>query len=170
MVLVEQKKRKKSSLVFAKSNKVLCLLNQTTNASKLDRVQATMERIGGFQAEPLAARREAALITLTLKQLDGDCRGLLREYAPVLVIVKVPEVKVARSQRPGLLRPDYSEKNQSRRTSTSSAGVKVDVNLAPGVQDCRSRIRPRDRSLQPHLQPHLMSFRIVLLVLCPPLL
>ena len=52
----------------------------------------------------------------------------------LLVIVKVPEVKVARSRRPGLLRPDYSEKSQSRWTSTSSAGVKVDVTLAPGLQ------------------------------------
>ena len=51
-----------------------------THLSKLDRVQATMERIGGFKAEPLAARREAALTALTLKQLDGDCRELLREY------------------------------------------------------------------------------------------
>ena len=65
-----------------------------------------MERIGGSKAEPLAAHREAALIALTLKQLDGDCRDLLREYAPVLVTVKVPEEKVARSRRPGLLRPD----------------------------------------------------------------
>ena len=108
-----------------------------THLSKLDRVQATMERLGGFKAEPLAARREAALIALTLKQLDGDCRELLREYAPVLVTVKVREVKVARNRRPGLLRPDYSEKSQGRRTSTSnfsSAGVKVDVTLAPGLQ------------------------------------
>ena len=60
-----------------------------------------MERIGGFKAEPLAARREAALIALTLiqKQLDGDCRELLREYAPILVIVKVPEVKEGPSAR-----------------------------------------------------------------------
>jgi hypothetical protein len=105
-----------------------------THLSKLDRVQATMERIGGFKAEPLAARREAALIALTLKQLDGDCRELLRDYAPVLVTVKVPKVKAARNRRPGLLRPDYSEKSQSRRTSASSAGVKVDVTLAPGLQ------------------------------------
>ena len=70
----------------------------------------TMERIGGFKAEPLAARREAALIALTLKQLDGDCRELLREYAPVLVTVKVPEEKVDRSRRVGIVRPDYSEK------------------------------------------------------------
>ena len=47
----------------------------------LDRVQETMERIGGFKAEPLAARREAALIALTLKQLVGDCRELLQKYA-----------------------------------------------------------------------------------------
>ena len=86
------------------------------------------------KAEPLAARREAALIALTLKQLDGDCRELLRDYAPVLVTVKVPKVKAARNRRPGLLRPDYSEKSQSRRTSASSAGVKVDVTLAPGLQ------------------------------------
>ena len=51
-----------------------------------------------------AGRREAALIALTLKQLDGDCRELLREYGPVLVTGKVPEEKVARSRRPGLLR------------------------------------------------------------------
>ena len=56
-----------------------------------------MERIGGFKAEPLAGRRAAALIALTLKQLDGDYGELLREYAPVLLVtVKVPEVKVAR--------------------------------------------------------------------------
>ena len=114
-----------------------------THLTKLGRVQATMERIGGFKAELLAARREAALIALTLKQLDGDCRELLREYAPVLVIVKVPEVKVARNRRPGLLRPDYSEKNQSRRTSTSSVGVKVDVTLASGLQAKDPSKRPK---------------------------
>ena len=37
-----------------------------THLSKLDRVQATMERIGGSRAEPLAARRGAALVALTL--------------------------------------------------------------------------------------------------------
>ena len=57
-----------------------------TNLEKLDRVQRTMERIGGFnsfKAEPLAARREVALIALTLKQLDGGCREGLCNYAPV---------------------------------------------------------------------------------------
>ena len=54
-----------------------------------------MERIGGFKAKPLAARRGAALVALTLKQLDDDRREILREYTPVLVIVKVLEEKVA---------------------------------------------------------------------------
>ena len=66
--------------------------------------------------------------------------------------VKVPatEVKVARNRRPGLLRPDYSEKSQSRRTSTSSAGVKVDVTLAPGLQVKDPSKRPKSAtSLDP---------------------
>ena len=46
-----------------------------THLSKLYRVQATMGRIGGFKAEPLADRREGALIALTLKQLDGGCKN-----------------------------------------------------------------------------------------------
>jgi hypothetical protein len=54
-----------------------------THLEKLDRVQRTMERIGGFKAESLAARKEAALIALTLKQLDGGCREGLCNYAPV---------------------------------------------------------------------------------------
>ena len=79
-----------------------------SHLGKLDRVQATMGRIGEFKAEPLAARREAALIALSLKQLDGDCREGLRDFALVLVTVKVPEAKIGRNRRPGLLRPDYS--------------------------------------------------------------
>ena len=57
----------------------------TSHLDKLDRVQAMMERIGGFKAEPLAARREAAVIALSLKQLDGGCREGLHDFAPVLV-------------------------------------------------------------------------------------
>ena len=107
-----------------------------THLSKLDRVQATMERIGGFKAEPLADRREAALIELSFKQLDGECREGLREYAPLLHTVELTSGKL-NSRHSGLLRPDYSEKSQSRRTSGeagSSAEVKVDVTAASGLQ------------------------------------
>ena len=116
-----------------------------SHLGKLDRVQATMERIGGFKAEPLAARREAALIALSLKQLDGDCREGLRDFVPVLVTVKIPAAKVERSRRDGLLRPDYSEKSQSRRTSESTADdiVKIDVTIAPGLQVKDPSRRPK---------------------------
>ena len=56
---------------------------------KLDKVQATMERIGSFKAQPLAGRREAALFALPFKQLDGECREGLRECAPLLHTVKL---------------------------------------------------------------------------------
>ena len=59
--------------------------------------QATMERIGGLKAEPLTARREVARIALSLKQLGGDCREGLRDFAPILVNVKVPEANIQRS-------------------------------------------------------------------------
>ena len=48
-----------------------------------------MERIDGFKAEPLADRREAALIALSFKQLDGECREGLREYAPLLTTCEI---------------------------------------------------------------------------------
>ena len=57
-----------------------------------------MGRIRGLKAEHLAARREAALIALSLEQLDGDCREGLRDFAPVLVIVKVPEAKLSEAE------------------------------------------------------------------------
>ena len=116
-----------------------------THLNKLDRVQATMERIGGFKTEPLAA-----LIALSLKQLDGDCREGLRESEGLPVVtVKVPEAKIQRSRRPGLLRPDYSEKSQSRRTSASSADgvVKVDVTIAPGLTKRCEKCRWRQRGV-----------------------
>ena len=50
------------------------------------------------------------------------------------MIVGVPEAKVVQGRRPAPPRPGYPEKGQSRRTSTSSAGVKVGVTLAPGLQ------------------------------------
>ena len=81
--------------------------------------------------EPLAARREAALIAMTLEQLDGGCREGLRNYALVLHNVKL-SYSNENSRRVGLLRPDYmySEKSQGRRAQDSdgkvTAAVKVD--------------------------------------------
>ena len=52
--------------------------------SKLDKVQAAAERLGGFSVEPLRSRREAALIGFAFKLLDGDGRGLLNDFIPTL--------------------------------------------------------------------------------------
>ena len=102
-----------------------------THLEELDRVQATMERISGFNAQSLAGRRETALIALSFQQMDGagECREGLRGYAPLLHTVKLTDGKL-NSRHSVLLRPDYSEKNQSRQTSGesgSSAEVKVDA-------------------------------------------
>ena len=94
---------------------------------------------------------------MTLEQLDGDCRELLREYAPVLVTGKAPEERVARSRRRGLLRSDYSEKSKSHRTFESFAGVKVDVTIAPGLQ-------VKDLSRRPKSATSLDVFRDIVLM------
>ena len=48
-----------------------------SNLQKLDRIQATAERLGGFKVESLESRRDASLIGLVFKLLDGDGRGKL---------------------------------------------------------------------------------------------
>ena len=57
-----------------------------THLQKLDRIQATAERLGNFKVESLQARREsdASLIGLILKLLDGDGRGKLNDFEPPL--------------------------------------------------------------------------------------
>jgi hypothetical protein len=51
---------------------------------KLDRVQRIAQRIGCFTVTPLQARREAAAMSLALKLLDGQGRGELKQFTPVL--------------------------------------------------------------------------------------
>ena len=122
----------------------------------------SMEQIGGFKVEPLAARRQAALITLSLKQLDGDCCEGLRDFAPILVTVKLPEAKFERIRRLGLLRPDYSKKIYItiRITSETTADdiVKVDVTIAPGLQVKDRSKRPKRCATLDASQPHFRSF------------
>jgi hypothetical protein len=56
-----------------------------THLAKLDSIQAAAERIGGFKmTESLGTRREAALLGLTFKLLDGAGRGDLQFHAPLL--------------------------------------------------------------------------------------
>ena len=56
-----------------------------THLAKLDKIQTAAEKMGGFELESLADRREAAAISLGLKLLDGAGRGSLQQFAPKLV-------------------------------------------------------------------------------------
>ena len=55
-----------------------------SHLSKLDRIQASAERIGGFKVESLGCRREAAAMSIALKLLDGRGRGELNNFTPKL--------------------------------------------------------------------------------------
>ena len=54
-------------------------------AKTMRRVQNNAERICGFTAEPLQARRDAATMALALKLLDGKARGELKNFVPRLI-------------------------------------------------------------------------------------
>jgi hypothetical protein len=56
-----------------------------SHLSSLDRVQHTAERMCGFTAEPLQARRDAAAMSFALKLLDGKTRGELKHFVPKLI-------------------------------------------------------------------------------------
>ena len=56
-----------------------------SHLNSLDRVQHTAERMCGFTAEPLQARRDAAAMALALKLLDGKARGELKNFVPRLI-------------------------------------------------------------------------------------
>ena len=47
-----------------------------SHLSKLDRIQARAESIGGFEVESLLVRRQAACFSFALKLLDGEARGV----------------------------------------------------------------------------------------------
>jgi hypothetical protein len=55
-----------------------------THLQKLDRIQAAAERLGNFKVESLQSRRDASLIGLIFKLLDGDGRGKLDDFKPML--------------------------------------------------------------------------------------
>ena len=53
--------------------------------AKLDRVQYAAAKMGQFEVESLGSRRQAALIGIVFKLLDGDGRGMLNEFIPILM-------------------------------------------------------------------------------------
>ena len=57
-----------------------------THLDKLDRVQLSAQRIGGFEIESLESRRAAAAISFSLKILAGQCKGMLNSFTPTLFV------------------------------------------------------------------------------------
>lgn len=55
-----------------------------THLQKLDRIQAAAEKLGGFKLESLESRTDASLIGLLFKLLDGEGRGKLNEFKPMI--------------------------------------------------------------------------------------
>ena len=66
--------------------------------AKLDRVQAAAEKIGGFEAESLQCRREAACVSFSLKLLAGGCKGSLANFIPIVKVIEADDVIAARSR------------------------------------------------------------------------
>ena len=64
-----------------------------SNLLALDRVQRAAERLGGFEVEPLAARRDAALFSFALKMLDDAVTPPLRKFKPKMVLVPVSKLR-----------------------------------------------------------------------------
>ena len=55
-----------------------------SHLDKLDRVQDSAQRLGGFVAEPLQSRREAAALSLAFDLLDDKGYGELSTYKPTV--------------------------------------------------------------------------------------
>jgi hypothetical protein len=56
-----------------------------SHLAKLDQIQSSVEKLGGFKCVPLSVRREIAAVKLALKLLDQDCRRDLNRFAPILI-------------------------------------------------------------------------------------
>ena len=56
-----------------------------THLDKLDRIQASAQKIGGFKIESLQCRREAAAVAFALKLMGGQPRGVLKDFIPKVI-------------------------------------------------------------------------------------
>ena len=60
-----------------------------SHLAALDRVQCAAQRLGGFEVDPLGARREAAVLSYALKLLDDAVPPPLRQFKPKVVLLPV---------------------------------------------------------------------------------
>ena len=87
-------------------------LGADSHLNKLDRIQASAEKIGGFKIETLGSRREAAAVAFSLKLMDGRARGPLKNFIPIVEEV-IPQDTVSasvRSKQYGWLMPDWTNR------------------------------------------------------------
>jgi hypothetical protein len=64
-----------------------------SHLASLDRVQRAAQRLGGFEVEPLAARRDAAVLSFALKLLDYAVVRPLWQFMPKLVLLPVSRLR-----------------------------------------------------------------------------
>ena len=86
---------------------------------KLDRIQRSAERIGNFKLESLQSRRQASLMSLTFKLLDGACREPLQVLAPQLTSA-----------------PSHS---RNTRRAASHTGIQIKTRITASSLDCFKR-------------------------------
>ena len=82
------------------------MISAPTNLQKLDRIQAAAEKLGNFQVETLESRRDASLIGLIFKLLDGDGRGQLEDFIPK--VIDINPIKRNRGTITGLQLLDHT--------------------------------------------------------------
>ena len=88
-----------------------------THLQRLDRTQRAAEKIGDFKVESLESRRDASLVGLLSKLLDGDGRGKLNDFTPTIT--------------------DLAPTRQGRHTVTGLQLVdQTDVNSLLGYKKC----------------------------------
>ena len=64
-----------------------------SHLASLDRVRRAAQRLGGFEVEPLAARRDAAVLSFALKLLDYAVVRPLWQFMPKLILLPVSRLR-----------------------------------------------------------------------------
>lgn len=85
---------------------------------KLDRVQTAAERVGSFGVEPLAVRRSAVAVAFALKLMDGQAKGVLKYFIPIVEMRSTPDAVhgAVRSKQYGLLMQRYTDRVKGHRS------------------------------------------------------
>jgi hypothetical protein len=90
-----------------------------THLDKLDRIQASAQKIGGFKIESLQCRREAATVAFALKLMSGKARGELNNFVPKVI----EPLKLTRKRTRNTLEGNHIKAyTNSRSLETSNRG------------------------------------------------